>query len=220
MEDDDMGYSLSEFLEKPHDERHKYGWWYITPFALECGEWTKWDEHIKSKYPLQYIFREVICDEISLWWYKLGDWWYNQVETRLRPRNQWARDLVPRQLTDKYTLIPEFLFAAIVHFVEVENGWEKCNWSATDEHQDAWERIQLCYEYVTIERPTRDAEYDVLLNATYPISDKKYHLDLDEPETKEQKEGREKLTEIETKKYHRDIEICKEIAGLAPYLWL
>ena len=50
---------------------------------------------------------------------------YSQIRDFIFPRNRWATKVIPNHWSDKTYLIPTFLFAAIVHFIEDEKGIEK-----------------------------------------------------------------------------------------------
>jgi hypothetical protein len=83
----------------------------------------------------------------KLWW-KFEDWmidncpgiyslkscwssfWYEQISSRLRPRNKWLAKKLPRTWCDKVQLIPLVLYEMIIHFVEEEKCFERleyCN---------------------------------------------------------------------------------------------
>jgi len=50
------------------------------------------------------------------------DWYYNQISTRIRPRNRWLSKIIPRYYFDKDYLIQIVLFKCLQDFVEVEIG--------------------------------------------------------------------------------------------------
>jgi len=49
------------------------------------------------------------------------------------PQNRWATKCIPRSWSDKVELIPEFLYAAIINFVEGEKALETIVWSESGE---------------------------------------------------------------------------------------
>ncbi len=54
------------------------------------------------------------------------------------PRNRWATDVIPRRFSDKVELIKNFLFAAVVDYVEKEKGlegWTEEEVEGMPEHQ-------------------------------------------------------------------------------------
>lgn len=55
-----------------------------------------------------------------------------------RPRNKWASRLIPKKFCDKPELIKDFLFAALVHYVEEEKAledWTEEEIAKMPEHQ-------------------------------------------------------------------------------------
>lgn len=68
----------------------------------------------------------------NLWW----DWthfYYNQISSRIWPRNRWAEKVIPRTWADKPELIREFLFATVRHLVS-EDGEDCFNTVEWDEN--------------------------------------------------------------------------------------
>lgn len=100
------------------------------------------------------------------------DLYYNQISTRIWPRNKWIYKVIPRQWNDKCNLIPNILFECIIHFVE-ENGEDCFNTIDWDTHEDNKKRakmIKKIYDWIKFERPAKQKELD----AAYPS------IDLDE----------------------------------------
>jgi len=65
----------------------------------------------------------------SFWW---KDVWYNQVSSRLRPRNKWLTKQIPRTWCDKDHLLEICVLGALKNFVEPDG--ENCfNILSTDE---------------------------------------------------------------------------------------
>ena len=51
--------------------------------------------------------------------------WYEQVSSRIRPRNKWVNKVVPRTFSDKDFIYEEVIFAGLVDFSDNDNG-ESC----------------------------------------------------------------------------------------------
>lgn len=60
---------------------------------------------------------------------------YSRIRDFIFPRNRWASKVIPNHWSDKTYLIPKFLFAAIVHFIEDEKGVEKTVWKIKKEKE-------------------------------------------------------------------------------------
>ena len=74
--------------------------------------------------------------DLDLWWYvNRPDWcrtvsrfYWNHIRCIFAPQNRWAVKLVKRTWQDKTSLIPDFLYAAIIDFVEEEKCFEEVDW--------------------------------------------------------------------------------------------
>jgi hypothetical protein len=66
--------------------------------------------------------------------YKVRNKW-NELCYSISPRNSWATDVIPNHWSDKTYLIPEFMFAAIIHFVEEEKALERTVWPKKKEKE-------------------------------------------------------------------------------------
>src|SRR5260221_12769404 len=94
------------------------------------------------------------------------DLWY-KIDCRICPRNKWATDCIPNTYSDKVQIIPDFLFAAITHFVEKsgEDCFGKIDWDASGkEHKKVARQIKQIYMWVKYDRP----KYLIKLDNSYP----------------------------------------------------
>jgi hypothetical protein len=78
-------------------------------------------------YNVKYGLRSMIP-------YKIRNKW-NAVCYWINPRNRWATDVIPNHWSDKTYLIPQFLFAAIIHFVDGEKALETTVWPKKKEKE-------------------------------------------------------------------------------------
>jgi hypothetical protein len=78
-------------------------------------------------YDVKYRLRSMIPYKIRFKWNELCCW--------INPRNQWATDVIPNHWSDKTYLIPEFMFAAIIHFVDGEKALETTVWQKKKEKE-------------------------------------------------------------------------------------
>lgn len=69
--------------------------------------------------------RTLIPHKVYDKWVELREW--------INPRNSWATNVIPNRWSDKTYLIPEFLFAAIIHFIEGEKALETTVWAIKKE---------------------------------------------------------------------------------------
>jgi hypothetical protein len=95
----------------------------INTTDIECAPVEGWQRRLWYWYnfEMRYIFPR--------WMRESYDWTRNF----LFPRNRWATKCIPRSWSDKTALIPEFLYAAIIDFVEGEEALETIVWSESDE---------------------------------------------------------------------------------------
>lgn len=214
-------YKNSEQWEAvPREKREKWGWWYLEP---KYFEWEKpnsiWEDHFddwaKKNYPIQFRFRQILEGEFwPVKWiksqYGLSRWWYEQISSRLRPRQKWLTDKIERTWQDKTYLIPELLFACIIHFVEEEGAFEKVDWEHNDVFQKVKGEIEKCYNWAKHERPELKKEMDEALDIAHNNKNK----ELTYQERYGEYDALEKELEIKDKYYSR------KIAWLAPYMWV
>lgn len=80
--------------------------------------------------------------------------WYEQVSSRIRPRNKWVNKVVPRTFSDKDFIYEEVIFAGLVDFWENDNG-ESCLRYQWEGDHDSDEERRAVYKRV----------YDELLEA-------------------------------------------------------
>ncbi len=86
------------------------------------------------------------------WWSNL---WYI-VRCYFNPRNKWANKVIPNTYSDKVELIPNFLFAAIINFVDKKDG-EDCfgriDWyNSSKEHRKVAVKIKEIYKWAKYDR--------------------------------------------------------------------
>jgi hypothetical protein len=92
-------------------------------------------------------YRKDLSDR--LWYalpYKVRDYYYDMHDW-LFPKNKWASKIIPNHWTDKTHLIPEFLYAAVIDFVENERALELFEWDKKDKG-----KIEKIYNWAKFER--------------------------------------------------------------------
>lgn len=78
-----------------------------------------------------YDVKYRLCSMIP---YKIRFKW-NDLCCYINPRNRWATDVIPDYWSDKTFLIREFLFAAVIDFIEGEKALETTVWSKKKEKE-------------------------------------------------------------------------------------
>ena len=87
-------------------------------------------------------------------WVELCEW--------INPRNSWATNVIPNHWSDKTYLIPEILFAAIIHFIEGEKALETTVWAIRKEIE-----VMEVYDWAKTGR----AAFLEKIEKAYPVSD-------------------------------------------------
>jgi hypothetical protein len=124
------------------------------------------DTHKKFRWPVQYFLRETLG--LKFFRFRLKDFWYNQVSARLRPRQKWLTDQIPKTWADKVWLIPNVNFYMVIDFVEGEKCFDQTDYDASGEEGVRFAKeLKECYKYVKTER----ASLEELLSESYPDRD-------------------------------------------------
>lgn len=94
-------------------------------------------------------------------WGKINRFWYEQISTRLFPRQKWLTKVVPRQYMDRPELLVEVMYAFVVNFVspDGEDALNHCHWEPADE-----DMLKEIYLWATVGRAAQFA----LIEAAYP----------------------------------------------------
>ena len=96
----------------------------FTKFKLREHDFTKFQ---RLYYTCSFNLRCMIPWRIRDKWNALCYW--------LKPRNRWATKVIPNHWSDKTYLIPEFLFASIIHFIEGEKALQNNVWQKKKEKE-------------------------------------------------------------------------------------
>ena len=78
-------------------------------------------------YDVKYRLHSMIPYKIRFKW--------NDLCCYINPRNRWATKVIPNHWSDKTYLIPEFLFASIIHFIEGEKALQNTVWQKKKEKE-------------------------------------------------------------------------------------
>jgi len=113
-------------------------------------------------------FKENVFYNMPRWFritcYRIGEWWHRNVTCRINPRNKWVTQAVGREWMDKTHAIPEFLFAAIIHFVEGEKCFEHINYDSDAGHAEFSKNLKECYIWAKTGRH----EYQEIIHKSFP----------------------------------------------------
>jgi len=86
--------------------------------------------------------------KVKFVWWRLRDFWYEQVNSRWNPRQKWLTDKIPRTYCDKVELIPLLLYTCIIDFVEKEKALERIDWEGSFEGGAEFrEKLVECYDW-------------------------------------------------------------------------
>jgi hypothetical protein len=96
---------------------------------------------------------------------RVKHFWYEQVSTRIRPRNKWVNKYVPRTWMDKTELIPQLLYGSIIHYIEGEKCFEVIEYSSKPEIK------QMLDEIYNWAKTGRDNHLEKIVGAHPPIEE-------------------------------------------------
>lgn len=203
--------SLQGYINLPKSEREHtilFVKFYKTPYALPLGGdfninvlnengqqypreegWKEFHQFVKKQYPIQYFMRETFPNYFyslrgKLGWWKLKDFYYNNIRTLFHPFNNNARKVIGRSWKDFQTSIVEVNFAIVNDLVSQEykdiNSLYadylailpgKSNSEVQNEFDQDWLnfRSQLfnCWKYINEKRPKIVSD----IENSYPASD-------------------------------------------------
>jgi hypothetical protein len=165
-------HTLDEYLKLSREDRTTKKWywltdWYLYPLAMEWhvggdSEFTKIDKWLGKEYPLQFFIRDTLpeaLDDFKDWvispfykkyGYSLWEKFRNKYFTH---NNKWAHEAVDYiEYHDKTEMIPNFLFAAIVDFIEGEEAFERILWEEGD-FPKVKKQLEEIYNYIKKVRP-------------------------------------------------------------------
>lgn len=84
----------------------------------------------------------------------------DQISTRLLPRQRWLTKQIPRDWRDKTSLIPDILYAMVVHFVEQERCFEVTDWKGSG-HEEQEAKLREIYAWIKAGRAQAEKEADL-----------------------------------------------------------
>ena len=172
--------------------------------------------------------------EDKIWWAYAPDWakhiWWDidrfykdQISTRIRPRQKWLTKQIPRSWNDKVTLIPDVLYAMVIHFVDVDG--EDC-FNVTDFAASGLEEEEKMLRQIYAWAKTGRAEFAKRIGLAYPELPKNDKGDVDlnawcnqerTPESYERDYGEVSRLEAELEK--RDTEYLRWIVTNRRIMW-
>ena len=114
------------------------------------------------------------------------DLWYDQISSRVRPRQKWVYKCLPRQWQDKDSVVRLVLFECIIHFVEREKCFETIVWTWGDGSKKVVAKIREIYDWIKVVRPQMEAK----MWDAYPPMRKIDVLDWVKASTKEEYESK------------------------------
>ena len=112
--------------------------------------------------------------DLDMWWYihrpnwvrTAGRFYWNHIRCIFVPQNRWAVKPVKRTWQDKVSLIPDFLYAAIIDFVEEERCFEVTDWDCSEETRRLAAELREVYAWAKTGR----AEFDKRVQSVITIT--------------------------------------------------
>ncbi len=146
-------------------------------------------------------------------------WWHAQVTTRLFPRQRWLTKQIPRDWTDKTNLVPDLLFAVVVHFVEEEDCFGVTDWPgsglAAEEAQ-----LKAVYAWAKTGRAAHQARIEAAHPPLPPLdtSLEDWLADFNQPNP-ERTAAYKEVWRLEAEMTELDRQHMTTIVSLVPHLW-
>lgn len=201
-------------------EKRKYGVrLYRYPLALESGEWKKFNDGIKRRYPIQFFFREILSGFFCFRLYFLKRYFY-ELKCRFIYKYNIIRLDIPPTWHDTSTLIPIVLEKLLVDFVEKETPWEVHDWSYNNNGVEAERDIRDAYDFFKNRKPVIEKEIDSLLHKIYGPREGEDVLNiLNRERTEEEECERERMRKMEEDLSSEETRVLQNIIKHRNFLW-
>ena len=147
---------------------------------------------------------------------------YYKVKYFFNSPHKWLYRTVPKtRFSDKFQIVEDVLYAAIVDFVEVERCFEFIDWgSSSDEHKKVAKFIQDCYDWIKIQKPKFEVKKQKIIDGAF----KRQSLEEMIEDLKNVKSTYEErypgLRELEKEMKDRDEYYLSGIVKYREYLWV
>ena len=186
MTNSDDVHSFEEFKLVPLKERVRHVWywpfgpWYMTPYALphtfnhrskELSDWDKCYEFLRTEFPVQVYLREDLPKSSFVYFFKFKIWdlkdlYYKYVIRTFKSFNKELVKVIPRnEWRDKVTIMPDFLFACVIDFVEVEKCFEHNDY--TEHNKDFGDMLMIVYDFAKHGRKELSKKVDDALSVAH-----------------------------------------------------
>lgn len=103
---------------------------------------------------------------------------HQRVKDFLWPKNKWLTKIIPNHWIDKDGLLEEIIAASLIHFVEEEDGLNKCDWTASKEHWAAYNKLTEAYHWFKWRKRAKENNWLAMI----PETDLLKELSKDEKE--------------------------------------
>ena len=202
--------NVKEYKELPKSEREDFGFWYRQPKLYEWGG-EKFEDYWKQNYPIQFRIRESI-ENLLISISVLKDKLIENTWTKIFPKNEWVRKIIPHTYSDKPELIQDFLFASIIDFVENEPVYDT-DWLSDKKRAEVWKTVDKSYKFAKYTLPARKKRMKQMLSESYNEEHFMKFDDKSENPTIKELSALEKQTEKEIQQN------LVEIVKIREYLW-
>ena len=179
-------HTVEEFKAVPLKERVRHVWfwpfgpWYMTPYALphtfnhrgnESSDWDKCYEFLRTEFPVQVYLREDLSKSSFVYffkfkWWDIKDFYHRRIKRMFKPFNKELVKVIPRrEWKDKTTIIPDFLYACVIDFVEVEKCFEHNDY--TEHNKDFAVMLMIVYDFAKFGRKELNKKVNDALNVAH-----------------------------------------------------
>jgi len=130
---------------------------------FEESKMSKWSK-FKFWFSI-YVWEAYMPGWLTSHWYGVRPFYYNQISSRIWPRQKWLTKTIPRTWADKVTLIPDLLYTCIIHYVD-DDG-EDCFGTIIIDREPYKTELLECYNWAKTGRK----EFEEKVNQALPKTD-------------------------------------------------
>jgi hypothetical protein len=202
--------TFEEYIATNKHEKRVWFWpfkWFVCPYALTSNDWTKYDNYLKEKYPVQYFLRETLHSLI----YRYIVHPYKKIKNSVKytlsnPRKEMRKKVFPNYWSDLTETIVIFHLETLIEFVDREEALKNVLYSSNEEHKQFEKGLKECYEYAKVGRESMHKK----LNEAYE------RVSRDLPYEEAYKE----VNEIEKQIEECDTKVCEWVIKNRTYFWV
>jgi hypothetical protein len=213
--------TFDEYKAMPLQSREQVVWYwpcplYIKPYALRAGqdeligEWTKFDEYVKKKYPAQYFFRDTVD----------GFFWdirhyFKRIKSKVRPYIKYPRkEMRDKVFTRKYfdldSIIVKFCLQCVIEYVDRERCFDHILFDSSEDDKTFAAQLKECHTYAMKGRQEILTEIEKAWEAVPLVMNDIVQNKMDKYN---------KVVELEAKLVEADTQVCEWVVKNRRRLW-